>query len=86
VIRHAKARTAHLAAQESPHSLRLTLQDDGVGMTPAQRAGAGTFGIAAMNYRVTRLGGRLQWLETPESGTELLMEFPLARLLRAATA
>lgn len=84
VIRHASAKNAHLAVQETPQALRVSLQDDGIGMTPAQRTGADTFGIAAMNYRTTRLGGRLQWVEQPERGTELQVEFPLTRLLRAA--
>jgi hypothetical protein len=86
VVRHASARNAHLAVQETPEALRVSLQDDGIGMTAAQREGAGTFGIAAMTYRATRLGGRLQWIETPEHGTELLIEVPLASLLRAASA
>jgi signal transduction histidine kinase len=83
LIRHAGARNAHLLVQETSEALRLALQDDGIGMTPVQRQGADTFGIASMNYRAARLGGRLHWLEQPERGTELLVEFPLARLLRA---
>jgi hypothetical protein len=84
MISHAGARNAHLAVQETPAALRVLLQDDGIGITPAQRSGAGTFGIAAMNYRTARLGGRLQWVEAPEHGTELLIEIPLVSLLRVA--
>jgi signal transduction histidine kinase len=86
VIKHASARNAHLAVQETSDMLRVSLQDDGIGMTPLQREGVGTFGIAAMIFRATRLGGRLQWLEAPERGTELVIEFPLARILRIASA
>jgi two-component system sensor histidine kinase UhpB len=84
VVRHASAHNAHLVVQETPKALRLSLQDDGIGITPAQRQGAETYGIAAMNYRTARLGGRLEWLEQPERGTELMVEFPLDKLLRVA--
>lgn len=82
LIRHAGARHAHLAVQEGADQLRVSLRDDGIGITPEQRNGAGSFGIATMRYRTTRLGGRLQWLEVPEHGTELQITLPLAKLLR----
>lgn len=84
VIRHAAARNAQLLVRETPDTLSVSLEDDGVGMTAVQRTGAGTFGIAAMNFRAGRLGGRLQWIELPEHGTKLLIEMPMANLLRDA--
>lgn len=82
VVKHAAARNAHLLVQETAGTLSVSLEDDGIGMTAAQRSGAGTYGIAAMIFRAARLGGRLQWIELPEHGTKLLIEVPLAKLLR----
>jgi signal transduction histidine kinase len=82
VIKHAAARNAHLLVQETAITLNVSLEDDGIGMTAAQRTGTGTYGIAAMNFRASRLGGRLQWIELPERGTKLSIEVPLVKLLR----
>lgn len=84
MIRHARASHAHLVVRETPHSLTVSLQDDGVGMSAAQRSGATSRGIATMNYRTARLGGEFKWGDVPEHGTEIQLEFPLAKLLREA--
>jgi signal transduction histidine kinase len=86
MIRHARASNAHLVVRETAHSLVISLQDDGVGMSATQRSGAGSFGIATMNYRAARLGGQIKWGEMPERGTDFQVELPLAKLLREAAA
>jgi signal transduction histidine kinase len=86
MIRHARATNAHLVVSETPESLLVSLQDDGVGMSAAQRTGADSFGIATMNYRATRLGGKLKWGDMPKHGTEVQLEFPLSKLIREKAA
>jgi signal transduction histidine kinase len=86
MVRHARARNAHLSVRETPQSVLVSLQDDGVGMSAAQRSGADSFGIATMHYRAARLGGWLTWGELPEQGTEIQLEIPRSKLVREAVA
>ena len=84
VVAHAHARHAQLAVEETADHLRLTIRDDGIGITADQRGSASSFGIAAMAHRVARLGGALSWPAMQTGGTAVQIAVPLANLQQPA--
>jgi two-component system NarL family sensor kinase len=74
---HAQHITLLLSADES--SLRLLVQDDGIGFDPdtvVQQSEQGHFGLAGMSERVKLLGGSLCILSTPGAGTSIEVTLP----------
>lgn len=72
-IKHARARTLSIRAEQLDGALRVEIQDDGVGGA-STAAGSGLRGIAD---RVDAVGGRL-WVESrPGAGTRVVGELPL---------
>jgi signal transduction histidine kinase len=61
VIKHARAREAHVAVRSHEHHVEITIRDDGQGFAPAASiAGAahgGGFGLKGLAERVQMLGG-----------------------------
>lgn len=77
VSRHANATQAwvSLALAETGQVL-LLVEDDGQGL-PAQAGGAGHHGLAIMNERARRLGGRVDLADRDGGGTVVSLHFPL---------
>lgn len=74
VMRHAQARTVMVRLALKPHSLTVTIQDDGIGMREDE---AGGFGLRGMRERVTALGGWLEIDSAPNCGTRVRLTLPL---------
>jgi signal transduction histidine kinase len=84
-VRHARA--AHIAVSVSRHAdtLTVSITDDGVGFTPAQRAGG--LGLRGIEERVRELLGVLAIRSSPGAGTTLTMKVPVpARPVEVAHA
>jgi two-component system nitrate/nitrite sensor histidine kinase NarX len=81
VCRHAHARTATVVLAREGDGYVIVIEDDGVGMTAYPPAGdqdePGHYGIAIMQERARRLGGKLV-LGAVTSGTRLELHFPAA--------
>jgi signal transduction histidine kinase len=73
IVRHAKARSVVLKATNLGEVLQVTIRDDGIGFSPASRAG---YGLRNMRDRARLLNGQLQFSEPSNKGTTVTLEIP----------
>ncbi len=81
VVRHAKAKAAVIRVRAAGRSLRVEVEDDGIGFDPERvaRSGAsGAFGLFSIRERLAYVGGRLELVSTLGKGTRAVIEAPLA--------
>jgi two-component system nitrate/nitrite sensor histidine kinase NarX len=77
IARHAGARHAWLRiAAAAPATVRVTVDDDGVGPAGAGQAGTSHYGLEIMRERARRIGGRLEVQPRAGGGTHVELEFP----------
>lgn len=75
VARHAAVRHAGVTVEASEGTLQVLVEDEGVGFdVSAVRTGAG---LGGMRERVTILGGELEIVSAPGSGTRVSAQLPL---------
>jgi signal transduction histidine kinase len=84
VARHARATRAEVSLVHTPHRVRCSIRDDGVGFDAARKAPGARpkgLGLAAIEERVAALGGivSLRHNDSVAHGTELTVEIPLER-------
>ncbi len=81
VVKHAQARSLKISMWRQGESLRLGVEDDGVGfnpLVPGHRQGkGGGFGLFSINERLRPLGGSLEVKSEPGGGTEVVLSVPL---------
>lgn len=80
-VRHADARNVALSVDVDGDEVVICCTDDGRGMPPERRHEAlarGHLGLAASSERVEALGGRLEILSEPGSGTRVRAVLPRA--------
>lgn len=81
VVRHANATSAVIRVRASGRSLRVEVEDDGVGFQPdrvAHAGASGAFGLFSIRERLAYVGGQLELVSTPGKGTRAVIEAPLA--------
>jgi ligand-binding sensor domain-containing protein/signal transduction histidine kinase len=63
-------------------AVRLEIQDNGCGLdaTPARLTAEGHFGILGMRERIEQIGGSLEIVSNPGSGTTITAHLPLGRI------
>ena len=72
----AGARHVHVAAERSPRSWRLLVDDDGVGLADVGSYSTGSgLGLSLCRRIVARFGGALQLAQRPSGGTRATLEF-----------
>jgi signal transduction histidine kinase len=77
--RHANAKALEAILSYGRSELRLTLRDDGVGMSSEILASGekqGHFGLIGMRERAERIGGRLNVASRDGAGTEITLTVP----------
>ncbi|WP_030486475.1 sensor histidine kinase [Micromonospora chokoriensis] len=74
-VAHAGARVIHAVVDITPHELRATVADDGVGFDPAEVRGSS--GLRAMAERAAAVGGRLAVHAAGHQGTSVELVVPL---------
>ncbi|MGH9719171.1 MAG: sensor histidine kinase [Bryobacteraceae bacterium] len=74
--RHANAKDIRIMLHGNPTSLSLSIQDDGVGFSPAAVRGRG-LGLIGIEERVHELGGRIAIRSQPSKGTVLSVHLPV---------
>ena len=77
VRRHAHAETVHVALTAAGGSVRLRIEDDGVGFDQAVRPSDASYGLAAMRSRLREGGGELMIRSAPGAGTTIEATLPL---------
>jgi signal transduction histidine kinase len=79
VAKHAQATTVRVFLQRLPHTLLVTIEDDGVGFRPEDVSAPGTtrgIGLVGIRERVMQLRGDLRLETAPGKGTRLTVEVP----------
>ncbi|MGK4581052.1 sensor histidine kinase [Kitasatospora sp. HPMI-4] len=74
-VRHARADTVTVELRHLPDRVRLVVRDDGAGLPPAGRPPGAGLGLAGIEERIGRLGGRLTLDSVPGGGTTVAVEF-----------
>lgn len=75
VARHARARSARITLACRDDRMRLSVDDDGHGQAPGAGDDSG-LGLAHIQARAKRLGGRASIESIPGTGTRVTVEFP----------
>lgn len=76
IARHAQARQVAVTLAWDATTLRLAISDDGRGFDPATAVPGS--GLANLRHRAAALGGRLEMVSAPGTGTRITLEVPLA--------
>ena len=77
IMRHAKATRVRIVVDQAQDSVRISIADNGVGMTVNPEQAHKTMGIVGMKERIARLSGDLKILSTPGKGTRLEIVVPV---------
>lgn len=77
--KHGQARTIGIRIENEGMTARITVSDDGQGMTPGTDNGpaAGHFGITFMRERMAEVGGSLDVSSQPGEGTRVVLRVPI---------
>jgi PAS domain S-box-containing protein len=81
VVKHARAKTVSVCMESTGVALRITIEDDGVGLDPDNAAEKmdGGFGIFSIRERMLDLGGSLEIVSARGKGCEATLVMPLER-------
>jgi signal transduction histidine kinase len=79
ILRHAQATRVAVAVQEEDGALVLTVTDDGRGITEAEKLNRESLGLLGMRERAHLIGGCVDIVGVPGSGTTLHVRVPLAK-------
>jgi signal transduction histidine kinase len=78
IARHARAEQATLTLQQGEKAIRLTIQDNGVGITSWQDANRpGSHGLTIMRERAEAFGGDLKVSSIPGKGVKVDVNIPI---------
>jgi signal transduction histidine kinase len=78
VLRHAEARTIHLALTRTNGTIKLVVSDDGRGLPEGRVTTSRGIGLMSMAERVGSLGGVLSVNGPPGMGTTVRVSLPVA--------
>ncbi|MCK9284988.1 MAG: histidine kinase [Rhodocyclaceae bacterium] len=78
IVRHAHAQSVHIALASDGESLRLLIEDDGVGFVPQVPPPGTGFGLIGMQERVSAIGGSVEIDSRPSAGTRIRVRVPLS--------
>jgi PAS domain S-box-containing protein len=79
ILRHAQATRVGVAMSEEHGALVLTVTDNGRGITEAEKHSRQALGLLGMQERAHLIGGRVDIVGAPATGTTLHVRVPLAR-------
>lgn len=79
IARHAKAHSISILVEKHGDTVRAIVEDDGIGFDINTKQGEQHLGLLGMRERAELLGGTLTTESTPEQGTSIFIEIPLAQ-------
>jgi len=77
IMRHAKASRVQVRLDLSDYALRISISDNGIGMSQTEQGEFNSLGIVGMKERISRIGGDFRLLSEPGKGTRLEIIVPL---------
>ena len=80
VAKHARAKHAWVSVSGTAASVRLRVDDDGIGLPPRIAAADGHLGLRLLRDAATELGGDLRVSGRPGGGTEVVLDLPATPL------
>jgi signal transduction histidine kinase len=80
VAKHSKAHNVWIAFGEQEKELFLSIQDDGIGISPERRNNIKSLGIIGMQERMLSIGGSLTLDSVAGKGTTVILHSPKERL------
>jgi len=79
VAKHSQASKIDVEMNGTPHSLHLSISDNGVGFTPKAPNAKPGLGLTSMRERLHLIGGKFTIVSKPGSGTRIEATVPLAK-------
>jgi len=77
IIRHAKASRVQVRLDRSDYALRISISDNGIGMSQTVQGDLKSMGIVGMKERISRIGGDFRIFSETGKGTRLEIVVPL---------
>jgi len=81
IVKHAQAQHVKISVTRADDSIRVSVEDDGVGFDPAgvaaMAAKRAEFGLFSIRERLEQLGGHIEIESKPGRGTKITMTAPL---------
>ncbi len=82
VAKHAQAKTVNIHMLREAELVRLTIEDDGQGMSKTSGFSGRSFGLAGMRERIGMLGGTIKVSSAKGKGTRIEVVVPVVRCAR----
>lgn len=79
VAKHAQAQNVEIHLDRKGETLKLKIEDDGVGIRAVANPARPTFGLAGMQERVSTLGGQMKVSSRPGEGTKITITVPIRK-------
>ncbi|MBU2429196.1 MAG: diguanylate cyclase, partial [Proteobacteria bacterium] len=76
-VKHAKAQNIHIRLTRSNEKIKLTIKDDGKGISGSDSPHG--LGIKIMKYRASKIGASFEIFQDPEGGTLVELELELEK-------
>jgi signal transduction histidine kinase len=77
ILKHARATRVKLSMQLADQRLRVTIEDDGVGLPPEAGSKAGSHGLKQMGFRMRAVGGEMRLASALPHGTCTIFAVPV---------
>jgi signal transduction histidine kinase len=77
VAQHANAGHVLIEMVRDGDNVRLTIEDNGVGITKQPKPARQTFGISGMRERISTIGGEMKVISSPGNGTRIEVSAPI---------
>ena len=86
VAKHAQAQNVEIHLERRGETLKLRIEDDGVGIRAVTNPARPTFGLAGMQERISTLGGQMKVASRPGEGTKITITVPIRKAAAGAQA
>jgi signal transduction histidine kinase len=84
VAKHAQAQNVNIQMEREGETLRLVIEDDGIGIRAVTNPLRPSFGMAGMQERVSTLGGQMKVVSRKGVGTKISVTVPLPMRMEEA--